>query len=184
MDAQGRRLLNLKYSNDNCKVVVAMTRIRISMALLLASLILLITYAVDEITETSPSIGERHVEETESTETGERHEERVGFLPFSEAIRGGVFTGGAIVMSIIGYVVGREEPSFAVRSLLLINGAVVYAIMVIIVLGVSLNSGLIERDNEPLVIGSVFTVGALLLIALGLWETFPKGRPPANKVQD
>ncbi len=178
---QGRRLLNLKYSNDNCKVVVTMTRIRISMALLLVSLILLITYAVDEITETSPSIGERHVEETE---TGEGHEELVGFLPFSEATRGGVFTGGAVVMSIIGYVVGREEPSFAVRSLLLINGAVVYAIMVIIVLGVSPNSGLIERHNEPLVIGSVFTVGALLLIALGLWETSPKGCPPANKVQN
>jgi len=149
-------------------------KIRISMALLLASLVLLTIYAADELTESTPSLDERHDEKTESPEISEMHEEPQGFLPFSEAIRGGVFAGGAIIMSIIGFVVGREKYSFAVNILLLINGVLVYVIMSIIVSGVSLTSGSIERLNEPLVIGSVYTIGALMLIGLGIWKLFPR----------
>lgn len=157
-----------------------MTKIRISMALLLASLILLVIYAADELTESRPSLDERHTKETESAETGEKHEEHVGFLPFSEAIRGSVFAGSAIVMSVIGFVVGREEYSFAVPVLLLTNGFLIYAIMGIVVSGVSLTSELIERTNEPLAIGSVFTVTAIMLIAFGIWKLFPSKVPENN----
>jgi len=157
-----------------------MTKIRISMALLLASLILLVIYAADELTESALSLGERHDEETESAETGEKHEELMGFLPFSEVIRGSVFAGGAIIMSTIGFVVGREEYSFAVPVLLLINGLLIYTIMFIVVSGVSLTSGLIARANEPLAVGSMFTVAAIMLIAFGIWKLFPSKFPENN----
>ena len=140
-------------------------------------------YAADELIESSPSLDERHDKETESAETGEKHEERVGFLPFSETIRGSVFVGGGIIMSTIsfvGFVVGREEYSFAVPVLLLINGLLIYAILFIIVSGVSLTPGLIGRPNEPLVVGSVFTIGALMLIALGIWKMVPSKFPENN----
>jgi len=145
-----------------------MTKMRISMALLVASLILLIIYAVDELMESSHSV-----------EAGEEHEELAGFLPFNEATRANVFAGSAIIMSIIGFVVERKEPSFAVSTLLLINGALIYAIILIIVFGVSLTSGLIQRPNEVLVVGSVFTIGAVVLIGLGIWKR-PLGKLENN----
>jgi len=148
-----------------------MTKMRISIALLVASLILLIIYTADELIESSPSV-----------ETSEKHEELVGFLPFNEATRANVFAGGGIIMSIIGFVVGRKEPSFAVPTLLLINGALIQAVILMIAFGVSLTSGFIQRHNELLVVGSVFTIGSVVLIGLGIWKLSP-GKLQENNIK-
>ena len=75
----------------------SMTRVKIAIALLVASLILLIIYGSDVFVKPR------------------------GFLPFGVAVRGGVLGGGAVVMSVIGFIIGRKEPSSAVSALLFIN---------------------------------------------------------------
>src|SRR5438270_278939 len=72
--------------------------------LLVASLILLIIYGVDALV--------------------------VKFLPFNASVRGSAFGGGAVVMSIIGFVIGRKECTPIVSALLFINGGLIIAGMI------------------------------------------------------
>ncbi len=80
-----------------------MTRVKIAIALLVASLILLIIYGSDVFVKPR------------------------GFLPFGVAVRGGILGGGAVIMSVFGFVIGRKEPSSAVSALLFINGGLIIA---------------------------------------------------------
>ena len=131
----------------------------IAAGLLVASLILLIIYGVDALV--------------------------VKFLPFDASVRGSTFGGGAVVMSIIGFVIGRKEHTPIVSALLFINGGLIIAGMI----------GLIAK-GEPasedsartiLTIGSTITTGAVL-IGLGTWKVAidrsavtAKGKEPAQK---
>lgn len=173
---------------------------KVSISLLIASLILLIIYGADEATEsgkkssahaehseanespeeraaeqgkveTRKNINETSSRNIESTEAGEKHEERKGFLPLSEAVRGSVFGGGAMAMSIVGFVINRREYSPVVSALLLINGAALIAIIMTEFLNGTASSELLEGGNssgEFVIIGSAIAVGALVLIGLGI----------------
>src|SRR5581483_714799 len=85
----------------------------VAIGLLVASLILLIIYGADVMVASSSSNDSFAV--------------RRGFLPFDESVRGGAFGGGAVVMSIIAFVIARKDHAPAVSALLFVNGGLIVA---------------------------------------------------------
>jgi hypothetical protein len=134
-------LLNLS------RTIVHMAR-GIATGLLIASLILLIVYGVDvAVASSSP--------------------DREGFLPFDESIRGGAFGGGAVIMSIIAFVIARKEYAPIVSVLLFVNGGLIIAGMIALVAQGALSS---EDSSSTLrTIGSTIVMGAILM-GLGAWK--------------
>ena len=134
-------LLNLS------RTIVHMAR-GIATGLLIASLILLIVYGADvAVASSSP--------------------DREGFLPFDESIRGSAFGGGAVIMSIIAFVIARKEYAPIVSVLLFINGGLIIAGMIALVAQGALSS---EDSSSTLrTIGSTVVMGAIL-IGLGAWK--------------
>jgi hypothetical protein len=114
-----------------------MTRVRIATALLVASLILLIIYGSDVFVKPR------------------------GFLPFGVAVRGGVLGGGAVIMSVIGFIIGRKEPSSAVLALLFINGGLIIAGLIALI-----GQGALASNNGSSAART--TVGST--IGLGIWK--------------
>jgi hypothetical protein len=129
-----------------------MNKTTISVTLLGISLILLIIYGMDVLaaSTTSPEgvMGQ-------------------GFLPFGEQVRGIVFGGVAVAMSIIAFIISRKVPSIIVSVLLFINGGLI--IVGIIVTVVQANFSSEEMANMGRTAGSTVLFG-LLLIGLGIWK--------------
>lgn len=129
-----------------------MNKTTISVTLLGISLILLIIYGMDVLaaSTTSPEgvMGQ-------------------GFLPFGEQVRGIVFGGGAVAISIIAFIISRKVPSIIVSVLLFINGGLI--IVGIIVTVVQANFSSEEMANMGRTAGSTVLFG-LLLIGLGIWK--------------
>jgi hypothetical protein len=124
-----------------------MTR-RIASGLLIASLILLIVYGADvAVAASSP--------------------DREGFLPFDEAVRGGAFGGGAVVMSIIAFVIARKEYAPTVSALLLVNGGLIIAGMIALIAQGALASQ--DSSGALRTIGSTLAMGGIL-VGLGAWK--------------
>ena len=124
-----------------------MTR-RIASGLLIASLILLIVYGADvAVAASSP--------------------DREGFLPFDEAVRGGGFGGGAVVMSIIAFVIARKEYAPTVSALLFINGGLIIAGMIALIAQGALASQ--DSSGTLRTIGSTLAMGGIL-VGLGAWK--------------
>ena len=119
---------------------------KIAIILLIISLGLLITYGIDVMVALQSQIG------------GER-----GFLPLNEAVRGGIFGGGAVALSVIGFAVGRKESSKAIPILLFINGGLIILGMLIVM---SMHKLETEQDTIRTV-GSTMLFGGLL-IGLGI----------------
>jgi hypothetical protein len=121
---------------------------RVAIGLLVASFILLIIYGADVAVASSSPQGQ-------------------GFLPFDEAIRGGAFGGGAVIMSIIAFVIARKDYAPIVSSLLFVNGGLIIAGMIALVAQGSVAS---ESISDTLrAIGPTIAMGALL-IGLGAWK--------------
>lgn len=129
-----------------------MNKTTISVTLLGISLILLIIYGMDVLaaSTTSPEgvMGQ-------------------GFLPFGEQVRGIVFGGGAVAMSIIAFIISRKVPSIIVSVLLFINGGLIIVGIIVTVVQANLSSE--EMANMGRTAGSTVLFG-LLLIGLGIWK--------------
>lgn len=121
----------------------------VATGLLIASLILLLIYGADVAVASSSPQGQ-------------------GFLPFDEAIRGGAFGGGAVIMSIIAFVIARKEYAPIVSTLLFVNGGLIIAGMIALVAQGSVESE--DMSGTFRTIGSTMAMGALL-IGLGMWKT-------------
>jgi hypothetical protein len=121
---------------------------KIAISLLIASLILLIIYGADVAVASSS-------------------QDRQGFLPFNEAIRGGVIGGGAVAMSIIAFVIARKEYAPSISVLLFVNGGLIIAGMVALIAGGALSSE--DSSSAARTIGSTMAMGAIL-IGLGAWK--------------
>ena len=139
---------------------------RVATGLLIVSLILLIIYGADAAIASSSPQGQ-------------------GFLPFDEAIRGGAFGGGAVIMSIIAFVIARKEYAPIVSSLLFINGGLIIAGMIALVAQGSVASQDISETLRA--IGPTIAMGAVL-IGLGAWKLLAdrktltvRGKEPAQK---
>ena len=123
-----------------------MRKVKVATGLLVASIILLIIYGAD-VALSSSGVGSPN------------HQ---GFLPMAKAARGGVFGGGAVVMSIIGFVITLGEPSQVIAMLLIINGGIIIAGMIILI---AEGSG--TTRNATITIGSTIGTG-IVLIGLGV----------------
>jgi len=120
---------------------------KIAVTLLLISLGLLIVYGLDTMVAS-----QAHTEKSSNT----------GFLPISESLRGGIFGGGAVVLSIIGFAIGRKDMSKTIPLLLFLNGGLIVLGMIIVV---SMN--VVESNKESLrTVGFTVLLGGIL-IALG-----------------
>jgi len=138
----------------------------IATGLLVASLVLLIIYGADAA-------------------AGSSSPDRRGFLPFDEAVRGSAFGGGAVVMSIIGFVIARKEHAPIVSALLFVNGGLIIAGMLALVAQGALASE--DSSGALRTIGSTIATGAAL-VGLGAWKVVidkkavaAKGKEPAQK---
>ncbi len=136
-------MINLLYFTTG---TIIMIKVRVATGLLMASLILLIIYGAD-IAVSSSGVGSPS---------------HSGFLPINKAARGGVFGGGAVIMSIIGFVITRGEPSQVIAMLLIINGGIIIAGMIILI---AEGSG--TTRSTMITIGSVTGTG-IILVALGV----------------
>ena len=139
---------------------------RIATGLLIASLILLIVYGVDVAVAAASPDGE-------------------GFLPFDEAVRGGAFGGGSVVMSIIAFVIARKEYAPIVSALLFVNGGLIVAGMIALIGQGALASE--DSSNTLRTIGPTTAMGGIL-IGLGAWKVVTdrkllatRRREPAQK---
>jgi hypothetical protein len=121
---------------------------RVATGLLVVSLILLLVYGAD-------------------VAVASFSQQRQGFLPFDEAIRGVAFGGSAVIMSIIAFVIARKEYSPIVSALLFVNGGLIIAGMIALVAQGSLAS----EDTSSILrsVGPTIAMGALL-IGLGAWK--------------
>jgi hypothetical protein len=136
------RLLNLSWT------INYMAR-GIGTGLLVASLILLIVYGADAATASYSPNGQ-------------------GFLPINEAIRGGAFGGGAVIMSIIAFVIARKQYAPIISALLFVNGGLIIAGMIALIAQGALGSG--DSSSTFRTIGSTIVMGAIL-IGLGAWKS-------------
>lgn len=139
---------------------------RIATGLLIASLVLLIIYGADAAVAASSPNG-------------------TGFLPLDEAVRGGGFGGGAVIMSIIGFVIARKEYAPIVSTLLFVNGGLIIAGMLALIAQGALASE--DSSGAMRTVGSTIAMGAVL-IGLGAWKVAidnktvtAKGKEPAQK---
>jgi hypothetical protein len=119
---------------------------KISVILLFISLALLIIYGADVISSQATS-----------------NNGKSGFLQLSAAIRGGVFGGGAVILSIIAFAISLRQKSTLVVALLLINGGLIIAGMI----GLAIQD---EATGSSTLFGT--TGLGILLIALGVVKIF------------
>lgn len=124
----------------------------ISIALLSISLILLIIYGADVL---SASIA------SPEGVSGK------GFLPFNEQVRGIVFGGGSVLLSIIAFIVSREVPSKTISILLFINGGLIITGLIVSILQANISAEGIGRMGRA--VGFSVILG-LLLVGLGIWK--------------
>ena len=123
---------------------------KLAIILLLISLGLLLIYGIDVMIASQS--------ETDAVTGGGQ-----GFLPLNEAVRGSIFGGGAVALSIIGFVLGRKEPNKKIPILLFINGG-----LIILGLLILLAMANFEIDQKTLrTIGSTMLLGGIL-IGLGI----------------
>jgi hypothetical protein len=125
-----------------------MAKVKIAVGLLVASLVLLVIYGADAAVAGGSS----------------NHK---GFLPLDESVRGGGFGGGAVIMSIIAFVIARKEPSKVVMSLLFVNGGLIIVGMIALIAQGALASE--NSQGAMRTIGSTIAMGAIL-VGLGAWK--------------
>ena len=124
----------------------------IAIILLLISLGLLIIYGLDVMVATQS--------QTDAVSGGGGGQ---GFLPLSESIRGSIFGGGAVALSIIGFALGRKESNKTIPILLFINGGLIILGLLIIM---AMSNFEIDQ-NTIRTIGSTMLLGGIL-IGLGI----------------
>lgn len=136
-----------------------MNKVSISIALLIASLILLIIYGADVLIASVSS--------------------EEGFLPFGEQVRGIIFGAIPVIMSIVAFIIARKVTSKAVSILLFVNGGLIIVGIVVTMIqaGPSADTGGMQRT-----VGFTSALG-LLLIALGAWKAFRDKRAHTNQTQ-
>ena len=122
---------------------------KISNILLFISLALLVIYGADVISSKVES-----------------NDGKSGFLQLNEAIRGGVFGGGAVTLSIIAFAISLKERSTLVAVLLFINGGLIIAGMI----GLAAQ-GMEEGTRVNSTVLGTTGLG-ILLIALGVAKIF------------
>jgi hypothetical protein len=140
-----------------------MNRASISIALLVASLILLIIYGADVlIASVNSPQGVRGT----------------GFLPFGEEVRGTIFGAGPVIMSVIAFIISRNVPSKTVSILLFVNGGLIIVGIIMTIIQATSSSEQIEEMQRT--VGFTVVLG-LVLIGLGAWKAIRDKRALPNQ---
>jgi hypothetical protein len=129
---------------------------KVAIALLVASLILLILYGLDVIVIFSSS-------------PNQSFEGSQGFLPLDARTRGSALGGGAVIMSVIAFVVARKERSNIISILLLVNGGLIIAGILAVAGGLGMAS-----------LVSTIVLG-VVLVGLGIWKIIIDRGAPTTK---
>lgn len=129
------------------------TKTKVAIALLGVSLILLTLYGIDVVIIFSSG-------------SSQTTEDSRGFLPLDERTRGSAFGGGAVIMSIIAFVIARKERSSLVSILLLVNGGLIIAGILAVADGLGTTS-----------LVSTIAMG-IILVGLGIWKVLIDRRTP------
>ena len=132
------------------------TKTTVAIALLGVSLILLILYGID-------------VAIIFSSDSGQTTEDSRGFLPLDEKTRGSAFGGGAVIMSIIAFVIARKERSNIVSILLFVNGGLIIAGILAVAAGLGTTS-----------LVSTIAMG-IILVGLGIWKVLIDRKTPTTQ---
>jgi hypothetical protein len=132
------------------------TKTTVAIALLGISLILLTLYGID-------------VAIIFSSNSGQMTEDSRGFLPLDGKTRGSAFGGGAVIMSIIAFVIARKERSTIVSILLFVNGGLIIAGILAVAGGLGTSS-----------LVSTIAMG-IILVGLGIWKVFLDRRTPTTQ---
>ena len=119
---------------------------KIAIILLLIALGLEITYGMDIIITSQSQIDSER-----------------GFLPLNEDVRGILFGGGSVALSVIGFIVGRKEPNKAIPILLFINGGLIILGMIIVISMPTLET----KQDFMRTIGTTMIFGGIV-IGLGI----------------
>ena len=133
-----------------------MKTIKIAIALLGVSLLLLVLYGIDVAIIFSS--------DPDQTTEGSR-----GFLPLDERTRGTAFGGSAVIMSIIAFVIARKERSSIVSILLFVNGG-------LIIVGILAVSGGLGTTS----LASTVAMG-IILVGLGIWKVLIDRKTPTTQ---
>jgi hypothetical protein len=142
----------IQYLIDRKEESFTMNRATISIILLIVSLILLVIYGADVFTASAAS------------SEGMRGR---GFLPFEEEVRGGAFGGGAVIMSIIAFIIFKNIRSKTISSLLFVNGGLIIAGIIITIFQASASSE--DIGGMELTVSLTLLLGAIL-IGFGVWK--------------
>lgn len=129
---------------------------KVAIALLVTSLILLILYGLDVIVIFSSS-------------PNQSFEGSQGFLPLDARTRGSALGGGAVIMSVIAFVVARKERSNIISILLLVNGGLIIAGILAVAGGLGMAS-----------LVSTIVLG-IVLVGLGIWKIIIDRGAPTTK---
>ena len=132
------------------------TKTTVAIALLGVSLILLILYGID-------------VAIIFSSDSGQTTEDSRGFLLLDEKTRGSAFGGGAVIMSIIAFVIARKERSNIVSILLFVNGGLIIAGILAVAGGLGTTS-----------LVSTIVMG-IILVGLGIWKVLIDRKTPTTQ---
>ena len=132
------------------------TKTTVAIALLGVSLILLILYGID-------------VAIIFSSDSGQTTEDSRGFLPLDEKTRGSAFGGGAVIMSIIAFVIARKERSNIISILLFVNGGLIIAGILAVAGGLGTTS-----------LVSTIVMG-IILVGLGIWKVLIDRKTPTTQ---
>lgn len=132
------------------------TKTKVAIALLGVSLILLTLYGIDVVIIFSSG-------------SSQTTEDSRGFLPLDERTRGSAFGGGAVIMSIIAFVIARKERSSLVSILLLVNGGLIIAGILAVAGGLG-----------PTSLVSTIAMG-IILVGLGIWKVLIDRRTPTTQ---
>ncbi|HEY6589180.1 MAG TPA: hypothetical protein VIY98_12880 [Nitrososphaeraceae archaeon] len=125
---------------------------KLAIILLLISLGLLLIYGIDVMVAS-----QSETDAVTAAGVGQ------GFLPLNEAVRGSIFGGGAVALSIIGFALGRKEPNKTIPILLFINGGLI--ILGLLILLAMANFEIDQKTTRT--IGSTMLLGGIL-IGLGI----------------
>lgn len=118
--------------------------VNIAVILLSISLVLLIIYGLDTMVASNKPQGESP---------------GTGFLPMDEAARGGIFGGGAVLLSMVGFVLGRKEPSKVIPTLLIVNGSLIILGMVIV-----MGMNILTSEDSIRTVTYTMALGVILII--------------------
>lgn len=119
----------------------------IALGLLSASLLLLILYGIDVAVMFS------------SAAYNETLRDIRGILPLNPVMRGIVFGGGAVGMSVAAFVVAKKEPSMLVPLLLFVNGGLIIV-------------GILTFASGSIISVITTTMLGATLIGLGVWKFY------------